>query len=119
MQIPANLGHETVPSPLTYHQFPMPRLDMEAVANADKRRPPPKSNPSSAGVKRSISSPNVRSLSASSDSAAMSADKRRNKLGYHRTSVACGTYRTRSMRQEHADGWLAQCIADGERYDVY
>jgi hypothetical protein len=44
-------------------------------------------------IKRSISTPNVRGQ-ASSDVAhlALSADKRRNKLGYHRTSVACGIY---------------------------
>lgn len=42
-------------------------------------------------VKRSASTPNVRGL-ATADMAALSyaADKRRNKLGYHRTSVACG-----------------------------
>lgn len=40
-------------------------------------------------IKRSASTPNVRGLAASE--AAMSlADKRRSKLGYHRTSVACG-----------------------------
>jgi hypothetical protein len=38
-----------------------------------------------------MSTPNVRGQ-ASADAAALalSADKRRNKLGYHRTSVACG-----------------------------
>jgi len=42
-------------------------------------------------LKRSMSTPNVRGQ-VSSDSAALSfsADKKRNKLGYHRTSVACG-----------------------------
>ncbi len=40
-------------------------------------------------IKRSSSTPNVRGL-ASSDTAASLAEKRRNKLGYHRTSVACG-----------------------------
>lgn len=45
----------------------------------------------SAKIKRSMSTPNVRGQ-ASADAAALalSADKRRNKLGYHRTSVACG-----------------------------
>lgn len=41
-------------------------------------------------IKRAASTPNVRGL-ATSDVTAMSYDKRRNKLGYHRTSVACGT----------------------------
>lgn len=46
-----------------------------------------------AKVKRSISTPNVRGQ-ASADAAALalSAEKKRNKLGYHRTSVACGEY---------------------------
>ena len=43
-------------------------------------------------IKRSVSTPNVRSQQNPSDhsSMGMSSDKRRNKLGYHRTSVACG-----------------------------
>lgn len=52
-------------------------------------------------VKRSASTPNVRGL-AVADGAALSyaADKRRNKLGYHRTSVACG--RSKSLLDGHA-----------------
>lgn len=38
-------------------------------------------------IKRSVSTPNVRSQQNAPE---MSGDKRRNKLGYHRTSVACG-----------------------------
>ena len=47
----------------------------------------------SAKIKRSMSTPNVRGQ-ASADAAALalSAEKRRNKLGYHRTSVACGKH---------------------------
>lgn len=43
-------------------------------------------------LKRSQSTPHIRGL-AMSDTSAISPtiDKRRNKLGYHRTSVACGT----------------------------
>ncbi|TVY83982.1 hypothetical protein LSUE1_G001342 [Lachnellula suecica] len=50
-------------------------------------------------IKRSMSTPNVRGQ-ASADAAALalSADKRRNKLGYHRTSVACGHCRRRKIR---------------------
>jgi hypothetical protein len=50
-------------------------------------------------VKRSISTPNVQQAAAAAAVAAASlieppysADKRRNKLGYHRTSVACGMF---------------------------
>jgi len=45
----------------------------------------------SAKIKRSMSTPNVRGQAAA-EAAALSADKRRNKLGYHRTSVACGEH---------------------------
>jgi hypothetical protein len=46
------------------------------------------------GIKRSLSTPDVAAAAAAdamSDSQ-QSSDKRRNKLGYHRTSVACGTF---------------------------
>lgn len=44
-------------------------------------------------IKRSLSTPNVRSQPNVPDhlSMGMPGEKRRNKLGYHRTSVACGT----------------------------
>lgn len=43
-------------------------------------------------VRRSMSTSNVKGQAASESASAglSSADKRRNKLGYHRTSVACG-----------------------------
>lgn len=43
-------------------------------------------------IKRSLSTPNVRSQQNSSEHVPMGmpGEKRRNKLGYHRTSVACG-----------------------------
>jgi Fungal Zn(2)-Cys(6) binuclear cluster domain len=44
-------------------------------------------------VKRSASTPNVRGQAAVDAASAQSAaDKRRNKLGYHRTGVACGMF---------------------------
>ena len=42
-------------------------------------------------LKRSASTPNVRGLGIV-DAGMSLADKRRNKLGYHRTSVACGKW---------------------------
>lgn len=45
------------------------------------------------------------------------ADKRRNKLGYHRTSVACGKSRFEYLKA-YADPIL-QVIAEDGRYDVY
>lgn len=43
-------------------------------------------------LKRSLSTPNVRPQGASTDHPplGLAGEKRRNKLGYHRTSVACG-----------------------------
>lgn len=48
----------------------------------------------SAKVKKSMSTPNVRGQAAADAAALASAEKRRNKLGYHRTSVACGMFRS-------------------------
>lgn len=41
-------------------------------------------------IKRAVSSPNVRTLPSSESMSLSPADKKRNKLGYHRTAVACG-----------------------------
>lgn len=41
-------------------------------------------------IKRSSSTPNIRDQAVADAALAASAEKRRNKLGYHRTSVACG-----------------------------
>ncbi|CAI4216688.1 unnamed protein product [Parascedosporium putredinis] len=51
-------------------------------------------------IKRSLSTPNVRSQPNVPDhlSMGMPGEKRRNKLGYHRTSVACGHCRRRKIR---------------------
>ncbi|CAD6585865.1 MAG: hypothetical protein ASARMPRED_002330 [Alectoria sarmentosa] len=51
----------------------------------------------SASLKRSASTPNVRGL-MDGDVGMTLAEKRRNKLGYHRTSVACGHCRRRKIR---------------------
>jgi hypothetical protein len=66
--------------------------DMANTGSASaRRRRPSKSMPDSA-LKRSASTPNVRGSSQSDMPASLSAEKRRNKLGYHRTSVACGKF---------------------------
>lgn len=56
-----------------------------------KKRKQSKSKPSPE-LRRSVSTPHIRGL-AMGDAGASSpiSDKKRNKLGYHRTSVACGT----------------------------
>jgi hypothetical protein len=48
-------------------------------------------------MKRVMSSPNVRDLANLDTSAMLSAEKKRNKLGYYRTAVACGKILTNSI----------------------
>jgi len=69
-----------------------------------------------ADLRRSASTPHIRGL-ASGDSGVLSptTDKRRNKLGYHRTSVACGHCRRRKIRcllpsSEDPQGRCTNCI---------
>jgi hypothetical protein len=78
--------------------FPHPALDhaqssspSQAKITSPNLKNPPSAGSKSTKVKKSMSTPNVRGQ-ASADAAALalSAEKRRNKLGYHRTSVACG-----------------------------
>ena len=87
-------GIETSPMIPSYHH----PLDHERIDSPNQMNPssPGNSHGISAGskaakIKRSMSTPNVRGQSSAEAAAmALSADKRRNKLGYHRTSVACG-----------------------------
>ena len=69
---------------------PMMPLSTAAILSQRKRRR------STTSLKRSASTPNVRGHHSHSSDAGMTlAEKRRNKLGYHRTSVACGMYAQR------------------------
>ncbi|KAI1333991.1 hypothetical protein F5Y15DRAFT_430112 [Xylariaceae sp. FL0016] len=66
-------------------------------------------------LKRSLSTPNVRPQGMSdSDSGPLGlhGDKKRNKLGYHRTPIACGNCRKRKIRCQPRkdDGRCEQCI---------
>ena len=83
----SGLPHDEHNSSSHPHDLPF----QSAVANANRRRKSLK-GPVGSVIKRSASSPNVRGMSSASESAAALAEKRRNKLGYHRTSVACGEY---------------------------
>lgn len=65
---------------------PMIPLATSAASISVRRR-----RKSSTSLKRSASTPNVRGHH-SSDAGMTLAEKRRNKLGYHRTSVACGMW---------------------------
>jgi len=64
-----------------------PPMHLTAAAMLSQRR----KRKNSLSIKRSQSTPNVRGL-ANGDDGMTLAEKTRNKLGYHRTSVACGMY---------------------------
>jgi hypothetical protein len=92
-------GLEAAPSMIpSYHQPPLNHTQPASPAQAKPTSPSLKKEPSSASsksakIKRSMSTPNVRGQATAEAAAlALSADKRRNKLGYHRTSVACGKH---------------------------
>lgn len=79
----------------SYHHLPEEHGQSNSPADVTPLSPSFKnrgtSNSSkSAKIKRSMSTPNVRGQSSADAALALSAEKRRNKLGYHRTSVACG-----------------------------
>ncbi|CAJ2513861.1 Uu.00g019800.m01.CDS01 [Anthostomella pinea] len=66
-------------------------------------------------LKRSVSTPNVRPQGMNdSDSLSLHGEKKRNKLGYHRTSIACGNCRKRKIRCQPRNGDIQnrceQCI---------
>lgn len=73
------------------------RTDLNGLSGerGKQTRPPPSSHRRrSSGkmpgiLKRAVSSPNLGSLGPGADTS-MGGDKKRNKLGYHRTAVACG-----------------------------
>ncbi len=68
-------------------------------------------------IRSGDSSPGLRDMSA--DGPALSpADKKRNKLGYHRTAVACGQYLYTVLPRMSLSNNL-QDIVDGERSDAY
>ncbi|KAH8815274.1 hypothetical protein F5884DRAFT_665693 [Xylogone sp. PMI_703] len=107
---PGSLDPSTTMIP-SFHQLP---LDPTPVHTPSDSKPSPPSINKNGGamdsnagkIKRSMSTPNVRSQSTmdAATALAMSAEKRRNKLGYHRTSVACGHCRRRKIRCIPAPG---------------
>jgi hypothetical protein len=64
-----------------------PAMHLTTAAMLSQRR----KRKNSLSIKRSQSTPNVRGLT-NGDAGMTLAEKKRNKLGYHRTSVACGMY---------------------------
>ncbi|MCJ1408378.1 hypothetical protein MMC19_002453 [Ptychographa xylographoides] len=76
--------------------MPLLPSPINTAINPPRRRRPSKGS-MGATLKRSASTPNVRGLTAG-ETAMSLAEKRRNKLGYHRTSVACVHCRRRKIR---------------------
>jgi hypothetical protein len=82
-QDPSQPGHAILPS---------------SSYSSKKRRPSKSKVPPE--IRRSSSTPHMRNLAlAAAGELSPTADKRRNKLGYHRTSVACGKQREKSAAQ--------------------
>lgn len=94
--IPSSGPNINIQSSNPINKYHLPSIIPPPSSHAIPKQPSPIRRGASLGqkqqkMKRSMSSPNVRGQSRTDGSeSAMSAEKRRNKLGYHRTSVACG-----------------------------
>ncbi|KAH0551422.1 hypothetical protein GP486_007363 [Trichoglossum hirsutum] len=100
-KVATSLPYQQSPSSNSIHIHPIPfaseldhfspanhKLPLTANSGSTWRRPS-NSLAMPSTVKRSASTPNVRGQAAADAAGLSFADKRRNKLGYHRTSVAC------------------------------
>jgi len=88
MQSPGAGAQLPLPLPVSQDDPHTVRGGPEAETGFKKRKGLKEKIPSE--IKRSASSPHIRGLAVADTSALSPTDKRRNKLGYHRTSVACG-----------------------------
>ncbi|KAF2749209.1 hypothetical protein M011DRAFT_399049 [Sporormia fimetaria CBS 119925] len=87
---------------------PSPPQHLNKKRRPSKGRGPPE-------IRRSSSTPHMRNMALTqSGELSPTVDKRRNKLGYHRTSVACGHCRRRKIRclvaADDAQGRCTNCI---------
>ncbi|TVY55191.1 hypothetical protein LCER1_G003900 [Lachnellula cervina] len=83
----------------SFHHPPLDHTQPNSPASPGIQNRGTSATSKSSKIKRSMSTPNVRGQATAEAAAlALSADKRRNKLGYHRTSVACGHCRRRKIR---------------------
>ena len=84
----------------SFHHPPLDHAQPDSPASPGIKNTGTSAPSKSSKIKRSMSTPNVRGQATAEAAAlALSADKRRNKLGYHRTSVACGEHPPTSMKQ--------------------
>jgi hypothetical protein len=90
-------GAGAMPPPIPSEQPLSPRGAGEPESSLKKRKALKGKIP--ADLRRSASTPHIRSLALSDASALSPTDKRRNKLGYHRTRVACGMSRRQTTGQ--------------------
>jgi len=102
--------HGMPPMSIAIPPTPMVPLTTAAILSQRRRKK------SAASLKRSASTPNVRGHH-NSDAGMTSAEKRRNKLGYHRTSVACGMKILLLLCVIVAD-LATKVIAEGARSDA-
>jgi hypothetical protein len=96
-----NMSQQPLPPPLPIKSDPVATVSPNFSVQSDQPPGPSGSETSvkkrkasrgklHSDLKRSQSSPHIRGLAMSETTISPTIDKRRNKLGYHRTSVACG-----------------------------
>ncbi|KAF2712003.1 hypothetical protein K504DRAFT_192242 [Pleomassaria siparia CBS 279.74] len=97
----------------SYHPLPGQGLIPSPLQQSAKKRRASKGKIPSE-IRRSSSTPHMHNLALTNSGELSPTDKRRNKLGYHRTSVACGHCRRRKIRclvaNEDPQGRCANCI---------
>lgn len=81
---------------------------------ADRQKP---STKMATNVKKALSSPNVRAVADPENGDISPIDKKRNKLGYHRTAVACGSFPLRLLTGGYTD--ILQGIAVDGRFVAF
>ena len=82
---PSSLNHEVLHSIPSQHMPPQSAVTMSPMSRRRRR-----SSVTGGGLRRSVSTPNVRGMAG--DGGLLMDKTKRNKLGYHRTSIACSMY---------------------------
>lgn len=94
-------------SSISQGSISMSKGEFVIASSPMRRRPTTKRAMASTLIKRSVSSPNVGAMASNEASSTSMSDKRRNKLGYHRTSVACGEYARPDSLSPYTLGYLS------------
>ena len=85
VDLPSSLNHEVLHSVPSQHMPPHSAVTMSSMSRRRRR-----SSVTGGGLRRSASTPNVRGMAG--DGGLLMDKTKRNKLGYHRTSIACSMY---------------------------